>query len=132
MDSPTHYPAFNTVALYCQTSNLKPSKEAVCSIFTMVFGMTRMGREPMTYGAWDADTLTSKPSRCGLLGSIARVVYFIPVLDFYLVLHGLKCGKKHSNELINQPKFMQISTKCSLVLYLRSMYSVKQSMKHVL
>ena len=26
-----------------------------------------------------------------LLGSIARVGYCIPVLDFYLVLHGLSC-----------------------------------------
>ena len=28
-----------------------------------------------------------------LLGSIARVGYCIPVPDFYLVLHGLKCRK---------------------------------------
>ena len=36
------------------------------------------------------------------LGSIARVGYCIPVPDFYLVLHGLCCRKKHNNGLINQ------------------------------
>ena len=28
-----------------------------------------------------------------LLGSIVRVEYYIPALEFYLVLHGLRCRK---------------------------------------
>ena len=35
-----------------------------------------------------------------LLRSIARVGYRILVPDFYLVLHGLRYQKKHSNGLI--------------------------------
>ena len=35
-----------------------------------------------------------------LLGSIARVGYCIPVLDFYLVLHGLLMPKEDLNGLI--------------------------------
>ena len=38
-----------------------------------------------------------------LLGSLVRVGYRIPVPDFYLVLHGLRCRKKHYNGL-NQTK----------------------------
>ena len=39
-----------------------------------------------------------------LLGSITEVGYRIPVPDFYLVLHGLRCRKKHSRSdgLFNQ------------------------------
>ena len=37
------------------------------------------------------------------LGSIARVGYCnADGSDFYVVLHGLRCRKKHSNGLINQ------------------------------
>ena len=38
-----------------------------------------------------------------LLGSIVRVGYHIPVPDFYLVLHGLRCRKSTINGL-NQTK----------------------------
>ena len=38
-----------------------------------------------------------------LLGSFVRVGYRIPVPEFCLVLHGLRCGKKHYNGL-NQAK----------------------------
>ena len=34
-----------------------------------------------------------------ILGSIVRVGYRIPVLHFYLVLHGPRCRKKHYNGL---------------------------------
>ena len=34
-----------------------------------------------------------------LLGSFVKVGYRIPVPDFYLVLHGLRCEKKHYNGL---------------------------------
>ena len=59
------YLAFKTVGLHCQTPTLiynayAPSKEAVHTIFMMIFGLTRPGREPTTY------TLTTKPSRRGL------------------------------------------------------------------
>ena len=36
-----------------------------------------------------------------LLGSITRVGYCIPVLDFYLVLHGHSLSRKKYNGLIN-------------------------------
>ena len=52
IDSSTHYPAFQTVGLHCQTPTLThcvPCREAVCTIFMMVFGMTRPGGELMTY-----------------------------------------------------------------------------------
>ena len=35
-----------------------------------------------------------------LLGSNARVGYCIPVLDFCLVFHGIRCRRKHYNGLI--------------------------------
>ena len=34
-----------------------------------------------------------------LKGSMARVGYCIPVPDFYIVLHGLCCGKKQHDGL---------------------------------
>ena len=54
IDSSTHYPAFYTVGLHCQTPTLTHAclcREAVCTIFMMVFGMTRPGRETTTYRA---------------------------------------------------------------------------------
>ena len=43
-----------------------------------------------------------------LLGSIARVGYWIPVSDLFLLFHGLRCRKIHLNGLtnlsINNPK----------------------------
>ena len=39
-------------------------REAVCSIFIMVFGMTRTGANPRPT-VWEADTLTTKPTRHG-------------------------------------------------------------------
>ena len=54
IDSSTHYPAFYTVGLHCQTSTLTHAclcREAVCTIFMMVFGMTRPGGELTTYRA---------------------------------------------------------------------------------
>ena len=33
---------------------------------------------------------------------LLRVGYCTPVPNFYIVLHGLRCGKKHFNGLINQ------------------------------
>ena len=52
IDSSTHYPAFHTVGLHYQTPTLThcvPCREAVCTIFMMVFGMTRPGGELTTY-----------------------------------------------------------------------------------
>ena len=43
-----------------------PGREAVCTIFTMVFGMTRPGGELTTYRVREADTLTTKPTRHGI------------------------------------------------------------------
>ena len=50
-----------------------------------------------------AAQLSKRPGMCGtvygemhlkdLLGSFERVGYRIPVPDFYLVLHGLRCRK---------------------------------------
>ena len=34
-----------------------------------------------------------------LLGSIVKIGYRIPVPDFYLVLHGLRCRRRHYNGL---------------------------------
>ena len=49
IDSSTHYPAFWTVGLHCQTPHCVPCREAVCTIFMMFFGMTRPGGELTTY-----------------------------------------------------------------------------------
>ena len=52
IDSSTHYSAFQTVGLHCQTPTLAhcvPCREAVCTIFMMVFGMSRLGGELTTY-----------------------------------------------------------------------------------
>ena len=68
-----------------------PSREAVCTIFMMVFGMTRPGCKPTT-AAREADTLWGMHFK-DLLASIARVGYLIPVLVFSLGLHGLRCRK---------------------------------------
>ena len=47
-----------------------------------------------------------------LLRTIARVGYGILGPDFYLVLHGLRCRKKHYNDSINQYlKLIQIYIK---------------------
>ena len=43
-----------------------------------------------------------------LLGSIARVRYCILVPDFYLVLHGLRCRKKHYIGLTNQSTVLPV------------------------
>ena len=48
-----------------------------------------------------------------LLGSIVRVGYCIPVPDFYLVVHVLRCRKKHHNGLINQSMLLF----CFVLLY---------------
>ena len=66
IDSSTHYPAFYSwVALSnSYPVDCMPSREAVCTICMMVFGMTWLGREPTTY--CEADTLTTKPPQCGL------------------------------------------------------------------
>ena len=37
-----------------------------------------------------------------LLGSIVRVGYCVPIPDFYLLLHTLRCTETHSNGYINQ------------------------------
>ena len=62
---------------------------------------------------WEFDIATRLKCRvvCGtvyggmqlkyLLGSIARVCYYIRVSDFYLVLHGIRCRKKHKQININ-------------------------------
>ena len=66
IDSSTHYPAFKTIGLHSLTPTLThcvPCREAVCTIFMMVFGMTRPGGELTTYR--EADTLTTKPIRQG-------------------------------------------------------------------
>ena len=44
-DSFTHYLFFYTVRLHCQTPILMPA----CTIFIIVFGVTRQGSEPTTY-----------------------------------------------------------------------------------
>ena len=44
IDSSTHYPAFVPVGLHCQTQSLSCrvlGRYVVCTIFVMVFGMTR-------------------------------------------------------------------------------------------
>ena len=41
-----------------------PSREAVCTIFMMVFGVTRPGGELTTYRG-EADTLPTEPTRHG-------------------------------------------------------------------
>ena len=42
-----------------------------------------------------------------LRGSITRIGYFIPVLDFYVVLQGpFDAEKKHYNGLINLKKYV--------------------------
>ena len=54
IDSSTHCLAFTTVGLHCQTPTLTHAclcREAVCTIFMMVFGMTRPGGELTTYCA---------------------------------------------------------------------------------
>ena len=38
-----------------------PSREAVCTIFMMVFGMTHSGANPRL-PTWEADTLATKPT----------------------------------------------------------------------
>ena len=48
-----------------------------------------------------------------LLGSFVRVGYRIQVPDFYLVLNGHRCRKKHNNGLINQS--MKISV-CVMIV----------------
>ena len=52
IDSSTLYPAFQTVGLHCQTPTLThcvPCREAVCTIFMTVFGMTWPRGELTTY-----------------------------------------------------------------------------------
>ena len=47
-----------------------------------------------------------------LLGSIARVGFCIPVADFYLELHRLRCWKYHSSGLINQWFWRNLISSC--------------------
>ena len=52
INSSTHYPVFKTVRLHCQTptrTHCVPCREAVCTIFMMVFGMTQPEHKPATY-----------------------------------------------------------------------------------
>ena len=52
VDSFTHYPAFKTVGLHCQTPTLKPACQGGTqfgTIFMLVFGITRPEIEPATY-----------------------------------------------------------------------------------
>ena len=63
--SSIHYPACYTFGLQCQTPIQTPACQggggAVCAIFIMVFGITRLEREPTTYHT-ESDTLTTNPS----------------------------------------------------------------------
>ena len=55
-----------------------------------------------------------------LLGSFVRVGYRIPVLDFYLVLHGLRCRKSTIIQIMNGYEcngtdiFMRLEMECSI------------------
>ena len=51
-----------------------PSREAVCTIFMMVFGMTRPGLEPMTYRVIGGQA--TKPTRNGHFKSINSIYIF--------------------------------------------------------
>ena len=67
IDSSTHYLAFQTVRLHCQNPTLMHAclcREAVCTIFLMVFGMTRPGSELTTYRARGGHA--TKPTRHGI------------------------------------------------------------------
>ena len=72
IDSSTHYPAFKTVGLHCQTPTLTHAclcREAVCTIFMMVFGMTRPRGELTTYRARGGHaTDWANPTRSPVLG----------------------------------------------------------------
>ena len=62
IDSSTHYPAlYSWAALPDSYPNAwVPSRETVCTIFMMVFGMTRLGCEPTTYCMrWHANHLAT-------------------------------------------------------------------------
>ena len=61
----TLYPAFQTVGLHCQTPTLTHAclcREAVCTIFMMVFGMT-----------WPRGELTTYPARGGHATDLANL-----------------------------------------------------------
>ena len=65
-----------------------PSREAICTIFIMIFGMTRSGREPATY-RMRGGTLTIKPTRRGFVSHNIRLVQifakrYIIVVHLYL------------------------------------------------
>ena len=52
-----------------------------------------------------------------LLGSFLRVGYRIPVPDFYLVLHGLRCRKSTiMDKSINQSSFRAINMELNFVV----------------
>ena len=82
IDSSTHYPA----ALSNSNPNAcVPSREAVCTIFMMVFGMTRAGRQPTTYRVTGGHAYYgTKSTQCSLT-LLCSVGAFIQKDDIKLV-----------------------------------------------
>ena len=71
-----------------------PCRETACTIFMMVFGMTRPGREPTTYSI-RVGHATTKPTRRGHIHTCIHAYIHTCMHTYIHTVHAYMCGEQN-------------------------------------